>query len=224
MAASPRFGFYYALASIPLMGAGVFGPDVFHLSVEGKTIAFYGCLGLAVLCVVIGPTKELRAEAGASVTPGHRRRMIAIAGMFASGMAFLIFAAIYFWPQRSVNPAGAPAAAVATPSSPQKPWKHELEDLYNSDFNLLSMQRELEANAFDADDPAPVIMKMRFRIYQDFIGRTDFVSIFISISHNIRHCLIHPVPPCCRFWPRCSGLFSPLFVACPTPRLCRSSL
>jgi hypothetical protein len=114
MAVTPRSGFYYALASIPLMGAGIFGPDVFHLSLEAKTIAFYGCLGLAALCVVIGATKEFRAEAGASVMPGHRRRMLAIAGMFISGISFLTFAAVYFWPQRSANPV-APLAEATTP-------------------------------------------------------------------------------------------------------------
>jgi hypothetical protein len=186
MAVSPGSGFYYALASIPLMGTAVFGPDVLHLSLEAKTISFYGCLGLAAVCVVIGATKELRAEADASVTPGHRRRMIAIAGMFISGISFLTSVAIYFWPQRPVNPA-APLAGVATPSLPQKPWKHELEDLYNSDFNLLSTQRESEIKTFDAPDySAPVTIKVKFIIYQDFNSGTDFMAIFIPISHNIK--------------------------------------
>ena len=38
MATGPRFGFYYAVASVPLMGAGIFGPEVFNLSLEAKTI------------------------------------------------------------------------------------------------------------------------------------------------------------------------------------------
>jgi hypothetical protein len=55
------------------------------------------------------------------------------------------------------------------------------------DFNLLSTQREWEVKALDTpDDPAPIIIKMRFRIYQDFNSGTDFVSIFIPISHNIK--------------------------------------
>ena len=167
------------------MGAGVFGPDVLHLSLEAKTIAFYGCLGLAVLCVVIGATKELRVEAGASVTPGHRRRMIAIAGMFISGIAFLTFAAIYSWPRRPATPT-VPLAAVAKPSSPQKPWKHELGDLYNLDFNLLSTQVDPEIVTKAPDDPAPIKIRIIFRVYQDFNSGTDFVSIFIPVSHDIR--------------------------------------
>jgi hypothetical protein len=116
MAVGPRSGFYYAAASIPLMVAGIFGPDVFHLSLEAKTIAFYGSLGLAALCVVIGAIRELRSEAGAPVTPGHRRRMIAIAGMFISGIAFLTFAAIYFWPERPANPTA--SLQTITPPAP----------------------------------------------------------------------------------------------------------
>jgi hypothetical protein len=184
MATAPRFGFYYALASIPLMGAGVFGPDVFHLSVEAKTVAFYVCLGLASLCVVIGAIKELRAEADAAVVPGHRRRMISIAGMFICGIGFLTFAAIYFWPQRSSNSASSPAAAAVTPSTTHKPWKHELEDLYSSDFNLLSMQREMEVKASDKpDDPTPITIKMKFKIYQDFNSEPIlFLYLFLYLT------------------------------------------
>jgi hypothetical protein len=60
--------------------------------------------------------------------------------------------------------------------------------LYGSDFNvLLSTQREWEVKASEtADDPTPITIKMKFRIYQDFNSGSDFVSIFIPISHNIK--------------------------------------
>src|SRR6202011_2874396 len=84
-------------------------------------------------------------------------------------------------------PSAVVAPSVVVPEPAKKPWKHELEDLYSSDFNLLSMQRELESKTFNTqDDPTPITIKMRFRIYQDFNSGTDFVSVFIAISHNIK--------------------------------------
>jgi hypothetical protein len=53
------------------------------------------------------------------------RRMLALAGMIIFGLGFVGSAAVYFWPQRTITPA-APLTAAATPSPPQKPWRHEL--------------------------------------------------------------------------------------------------
>jgi hypothetical protein len=179
MAAVPNSGFYYALASIPLMGAGVFGPDVFHLSLEAKTIAFYGCLGLATLCVVIGVRKELRAEAGASVTRGHRRRIIVMAislAVFGVGVAW------YFWPMRPHLP-GSSVATTTPVTEPKRPWKHSLEELYTSDFpDLGNMQRII---TFSDPNSQVKIIEITFRLYQDFHSNAEFVSIFFPASQNI---------------------------------------
>jgi hypothetical protein len=98
MRSAPRFGFYYTIAGVLLMGAGIFGPDVFHLSPGGKEIAFFLLMAAAFVCVLVGAIKEIQSEAKDSVGEGHRRRMIALIGMLVSGLAFIAFAGVYFWP------------------------------------------------------------------------------------------------------------------------------
>jgi len=169
------------------MGAGVFGPEVFNLSLEAKTIAFYGCLGLATLCVLTGAVKELRAEAAAPVMPGHRRRMIAIAGMFVCGIGFLTFATIYFWPHRPASPAAPPAAATDAPPAHQKPWKHELEDLFASDFtDVGSTERTHEVTVTSQSQDVKLPLRLRFRLHLDFRSNTDYASIFIPNISDAR--------------------------------------
>jgi hypothetical protein len=171
-----------AALAVAMMAAPLLFADLPRWLLE---ILFWG--GLLLATTLIGTSIVVAFLGEASEPPiGHRRRMIALLGMIISGISFLTFAAIYFWPERP-TPTVASLAAATTPSSPQKPWKHELEDLYVSDFNLLSTQREWEAKALDTpDDPAQNIIKIKFRIYQDFNSGTDFVSIYIPISHNIK--------------------------------------
>ena len=52
-------GFYYALAGVALMLAGVVAPDVFHLTVKLKELVFFGCMAAAFVCVIIGAAKEI---------------------------------------------------------------------------------------------------------------------------------------------------------------------
>jgi len=119
MAKSPRFGFYYAIAGIPLMGAGIFGPDVLGFSFEAKKIAFLACVALTAFCVLVGAIKELQAEAGERRHSGHIRRMIALYGMSISGILFLVFVGFYCWPVKTVGEgASQPTAAAAKSESP----------------------------------------------------------------------------------------------------------
>jgi Leucine-rich repeat (LRR) protein len=108
-----RPGFYYAIASVPLMGAGVFGPDVFHFSPEAKGIAFYLCLAAAMLFLIVGAAKEYKDELKAPRYQGHGRRVIAIFGMLICGVGFLGFAAAYFWPSAAPSPDSAAVAQLA---------------------------------------------------------------------------------------------------------------
>jgi Leucine-rich repeat (LRR) protein len=108
-----RPGFYYAIASVPLMGAGVFGPDVLHLSQPAKKIAFYLCLAAAVLLLIVGAAKEYKDELRASRSLGHGRRVIAILGMLICGVGFLGFAAAYFWHSAARSPDSTAVAQLA---------------------------------------------------------------------------------------------------------------
>jgi len=91
-------GFYYALAGVALMLAGVVAPDVFHLTPRMKELVFFGCMAAAFLCVIAGAAKEARSESASPTKRGHKRRMIAIYGMLISGLTFIAFATAYFWP------------------------------------------------------------------------------------------------------------------------------
>ncbi len=154
--AGPRFGFYYALAGIPLMVAGVLGPDVLHLSDRSKVVSFCVCLALAVLCVLIGAFKELKAEASETPRTGHSRRMVAVVGMAISALAFFGFFGAYFWPmsETALNSvahssdalqvpttqpnATPPPAAIANPapSTIAAPAGITLHDLFLDDFQV----------------------------------------------------------------------------------------
>lgn len=120
----PRFGFYYAVASFPLMAAGVLGPDLFPVSLEAKALAFYACLGLAFFFLLIGTFKELQVEAVDHLRRGHRRRMIAIGGMLICGMGFIGFTGAYFWPSKEAQN----AAKVAT-FPPSEVTSQQVSDL-----------------------------------------------------------------------------------------------
>jgi hypothetical protein len=119
-------GFFYAIASVPLMLAGVVGPDVFHLSDQLKELTFFACMALAFLCVLLGAWKEIQEEKTEVRSKGHRRRMIAIWGMALCGLGFIGFTCAYFWPllptgrlplsgdpQDSREPARSPSERVA---------------------------------------------------------------------------------------------------------------
>jgi hypothetical protein len=97
---SPRLGagFFYAVASVPLMIAGIVGPDVFHLSAGSKELVFFGCMAAAFVCVIAGADKEIKDESSDRNAAGRRRRMISIYGMLICGLGFIGFAAVYFWP------------------------------------------------------------------------------------------------------------------------------
>jgi hypothetical protein len=98
MGKGPRAGFYYALAAFLLMLAGVFGPDVFDLSHTQKSVAFVLCLVGTAILIALGAIKEFQAERK-EPTRGHKSKMISILGMLVSGVVFLGFACVYFWPR-----------------------------------------------------------------------------------------------------------------------------
>jgi hypothetical protein len=102
MGGGPRSGFYYALAGILLMLAGVFGAEAFDLTHQQKVFAFVVTTGLAIGLVLIGAIKEIRTEIKKLEAAGHRRRMVAIAGMLVCGLGFLSFTGMYFWPSSPV--------------------------------------------------------------------------------------------------------------------------
>jgi len=95
----------------------MFGSDIFHLSIGQKTVIFFVCLAMALIFLLIGSAKEMRAEATAQLRPGRRRRMIAIGGMFVCGIGFIGFAGAYFWPvaETSTPKSAQPGMAAALP-------------------------------------------------------------------------------------------------------------
>ena len=79
----PQAGFYYGIAAIPVLGAGIVGPDVFHASAETKQIVFLVCVLAAVLCLFVGfivysvhvRTRKLRIP-GTPLMSGSTRKPI----------------------------------------------------------------------------------------------------------------------------------------------------
>jgi hypothetical protein len=142
------------------------------------------CFVLATICIV-----GVAVVWGLSTTQPFWVRLIA-AGLIGSIASIGLTEALRWVANREAMIIPSDIAAVSpAPPLRTKPWKHELEDLYNSDFNhLLSTQQEWEIRGSEtpSDDPTPIIVKMRFRIYQDFNSGSDFVSIFIPVSHNIK--------------------------------------
>lgn len=57
------------------MIAGVVAPDVIHLSLKGKELAFFVCIGAAFLCVIFGNRRIGRAVGRAA--DGFARRTTA---------------------------------------------------------------------------------------------------------------------------------------------------
>ena len=119
MQRGPRSGFFYALSCLPVLGAGIVGPDIFHASEEVKKAVFAICVVLALTCLVVGHVKEKRGEA-ADIRPGHRRRMIALYGMVACGFGFVGFAAAYWWPASSPDTARAESVKIGTTSTKEQ--------------------------------------------------------------------------------------------------------
>ena len=132
MRTSPKSGFYYAAASVPLMGAGVYLPDVFHLSVRGKEIAFFACLAAAFVCVLIGAFKEIQSKSSSGSQTGRAGRMIPIFGMLVCGLGFIVFAGVYFWPSETTEPMRRPYQSLTN------------SDLRENVFTLGDALRKLE--------------------------------------------------------------------------------
>jgi hypothetical protein len=103
MPSGPQFGFYYTIASVPLMIAGTVAPDIFHLPVQMKEIIFFVCMAAALICLFVGAIKEKKAEVGRHLRPGYKRRMIAIYGMLGCGLGFIGFMGAYFWPDDHIK-------------------------------------------------------------------------------------------------------------------------
>jgi hypothetical protein len=155
MARGPRFGFYYAIASIPLMGAGILGPDVLPLSPEWKAATFYVCVALALLCVIVGAFKELQDETAEGRAPGHRRRMIAIVGMLSCGVGFVGFATAYFWPTVPKSAQHEPKAAASTTepiqASQSASFESDLRRLTNEQLRSRTIIFTTRMRAFEND-------------------------------------------------------------------------
>ncbi len=86
-----------ALAAIPAGVALMAAPEYIGILKEhpgpffwGGLILASGLIGAATIIAVRGEALEPRS--------GHRRRMIALAGMVICGVGFLGFSALYFWP------------------------------------------------------------------------------------------------------------------------------
>jgi MFS family permease len=86
-----------AVASIPAGVALMAAPEYFAFLKEYPGLFFWG--GLILTAVLIGAAIgiALRGEAR-EPRRGHRRRMVALAGMIVFGIGFLVCAGIYFRP------------------------------------------------------------------------------------------------------------------------------
>ena len=108
-----------------------------------------------------------------------------IAGALIGALIVGGLPAVWRWSKERAPVAAATSAA--RPAQPTKPWKHTLEELYGSDFpDLGSSERTPEVQISDPSRGLqPTTVKLRFRLYYDFRSNTDFLSIFIPVSHNV---------------------------------------
>lgn len=93
---------------------------------------FWAGLGLTVILLVAAIVLALKGEAS-EPQKGHRRRMVALAGMVISGACFVAFAAAYFWPGKSGTSSS--STAVTTPPAVQ-PNHHLIRTLSYDDLGI----------------------------------------------------------------------------------------
>lgn len=167
-------------------GFGIVGTGLAMALPEEKWIGF--------LIIATGLTIfvfDIRFERGQIEAGEHRlglifhrkqpQKMVALIGMILSGIAFAGFCSWYFWPHSERVP---PTTAGARPPAPN-PWKHELEDLYASDFSdLLSGEKTFDSTFRDTTLDKEFVVKSRVRLYFDFRTNTDFISIFIPMVRD----------------------------------------
>ncbi len=121
-----------ALAAIPAGVALMAAPEYIGILKEYPGPFFWG--GLIVAAVLIGAAIIIAFRGEASQPrSGHRRRMIALAGMIIFGLGFVGAAAVYFWPTRPPTPrdSAAHAGPTVTPS-PSTPEPKILLKQYNA--------------------------------------------------------------------------------------------
>jgi hypothetical protein len=196
MPSGPKFGFYYAIAAVPLMIAGVVAPDVFHLSPQRKEVTFFLCMAAAFVCVFIGARKEYKAESGNIRNLGHRRRMIAIYGMFFCGLGFIGFASAYFWPggepeQTERDKPDTKAAELTNNIISQAPQKQAdqtqgltIKRLWETDFNVGSykMLQDFETDLYTTDAKRLGRFDFGVGIYGSFDSKSVFMSLYVPGS------------------------------------------
>jgi hypothetical protein len=183
MPKGPGAGFYYAIAAVPLMGAGIFGPEVLSLSAEGKRIAFFLCLVAAVVCVLIGTIKEAKAEVADQSQPGHRRRVIAIIGMFVCGIGFLGFATVYFWPNREGPNGKLPVAALSGPPSLLNLFMTDLRPSVGLMWNAFG---DVEVQT-DGDKSK---VRIFYKIVNDTQANTKFIAFYVPNLGGAFHAVL----------------------------------
>jgi hypothetical protein len=111
----------------------------------------------------------------------RQHRIIPLIGIVLSLLCLVGFGSWYLWPVEIATA----KTEDARPTTPAKrpPWKHTLEDLFKTDFNLLSAQRELQSTFRDSDPP--IVLKSIYRLYYDYETHVDFVSLYIPIASVI---------------------------------------
>lgn len=170
----PKAGFYYAVSALPMLGAGVVGPDVFHASEDVKELVFFGCLFAAFLLWIVGARKELREERR-DVASGRRKRMVTTWGMIICGLGFLGFTAAHFWPLRNTETSASSTKAAAV-EGPQTPL-----DLYKTDFpETIKLSSEFRIEGPGLSSPALV----EASIYYAFNSNSKFLGFYVPASQE----------------------------------------
>jgi hypothetical protein len=154
-----------ALSVIVALGT-IAVPSSFWDAHEGLRVAVLaGCAISAICCVIY--------ILGLYISPSTKKLLAFI--LIIGGISAVGAGAILWGSAASQSP------ATAGKRSEEKPWKHELADLYAADFNKFgSLQREWNAKT---PDGSAIIMK--FKISPDFESGVDLVSIYIPVSNTV---------------------------------------
>jgi hypothetical protein len=160
--AGPAFG-------VAMMAA----PEYLHLGPLWSSVLFWGGIGVFLATILVVCSISLHEEE-------RQKRMIWPIIMMAVGLTiFCAGAAWYFWPSHDV-------VAQDTNSDNKKPWKHTLEDLYKTDFNLLSLEQPIPIMAKNNTVGLNAIIDAKIRIWYDFSSRVDFMSVYIPNINDTR--------------------------------------
>jgi hypothetical protein len=166
--AGPAFG-------VAMMAA----PEYLHLGPVWSGLLFWGGIGVFVVTVIIVTAISVHDE------KDQRKMLWPILTMAVGLLLFCVGAAWYFGQPRAEQ-LGLPTAEIEPGNSEKKPWKHTLEDLYKTDFNLLSLEQPILTLAKNDSNGLNIMIESKLRIWYDFASRVDFIAVYIPPVRDSR--------------------------------------